>query len=81
MTVLVENILVLFLVAAAAVYTIVRLRRVGAGQSKCVCGSEVCAPATGPCDGGVEGAAATSDSSPEQVSPSCNQGCRGCGKS
>ena len=42
---MIENILVLLFVAAAAVYTVVHLRRVAAGQSQCVCGSKTCGAA------------------------------------
>ncbi len=75
---MIENILVLLFVAAAAVYTVVRLRRVAAGQSQCVCGSKTCGAAQKPC--GTKGADSTgagSDGLP-LLPPSCHQG--GCGK-
>lgn len=49
-----QDIIVLVLVAAAAVYTVVRLRRLAAGETKCACGSKSCSPAT-PCGGGPSG--------------------------
>jgi len=70
-----EDILVLSFVAAAAVYMVVRLRRVAAGRSKCVCGSNSCGPASAPC-----GRAADADVAGglPVISPQCNQG--GCGR-
>ena len=73
-----ENIVVLLLVAAAAVYTVMRLRRVAAGQSKCVCGSNACGPASAPCGGSVRGGAASGGL--PLIPPSCNEGGCGCGK-
>jgi len=82
MTPMIEDILVLLFVGAAAVYTVVRLRRVAAGQSNCVCGSKACTSAAGPCECSVKDAAATGqDSELPLVPPACNQGCGGCGKS
>ena len=48
MTPMTQNIVVLLFVAAAAVYAVVRLRRVAAGQTKCVCGSKTCGSAAAP---------------------------------
>ncbi len=79
MTPMTENIIVLLLVAAAAVYTVVRLRRVAAGESKCVCGSKSCGPTAAPCGSGSKDAN-TSGGLP-LITPSCNQGCGGCEKS
>jgi hypothetical protein len=72
-----ENILVLLLVAAAAVYTVVRLRRVAAGESKCICGSKSCGPVAATC-GSKD---ADKSGGLPLITPSCNQGCGGCGKS
>jgi hypothetical protein len=80
MTPMIENILVLLFVAAAAVYAVARLRRVAAGQSKCVCGSKACGPGSGPCGSSVQDASAAGgpDGGLPLIPPSCNQG--GCGK-
>jgi hypothetical protein len=77
---MIENIVVLLLVAAAAVYTVVRLRRVAAGQSKCVCGSKACGSASAPCGGSLKDGVAGGDSSGglPLLPPSCTQG--GCGR-
>ncbi|MGO9115704.1 MAG: hypothetical protein ACLP9L_41385 [Thermoguttaceae bacterium] len=79
---MIENVVVLLLVAAAAAYMVVRLRRVAAGQSKCVCGSKACGPASAPCGGSGKSGAATDDPSGglPLLPPSCNQGGCGCGK-
>ena len=82
MTPMIQNIIVLFLVAAAAVYTVVRLRRVAAGESKCVCGSKACGPASPPCGSSAKDAATRRPNGGlPLIPPSCNQGCGGCGKS
>ncbi len=82
---MIQDILVLLLVAAAAVYTVVRLRRVAGGQNKCACGSKACGPASGPCGGSVTGAGASGQTGTNGglplLPPSCNQGGCGCGKS
>ena len=57
----IQDFLVLLFVAVAIVYTIVRLRRVAAGQSKCVCGSKACNTALRPCESSTKNAAATGD--------------------
>jgi hypothetical protein len=79
MTPTIENIVVLLFVAAAAVYMVVRLRRVAAGKSKCVCGSNNCGSASAPCGGNGKGTAASGGL--PVLPPSCNQGGCGCGKS
>jgi hypothetical protein len=85
MTSIIENVVVLLLVATAAVYTVVRLRRVAAGESKCVCGSKGCGSAAAGGgrvqDATVRGDPGSPNGSLPVLSPSCNQGCRGCEKS
>ncbi|MGA2255213.1 MAG: hypothetical protein ABSG53_11165 [Thermoguttaceae bacterium] len=83
MTLTLENIVVLLFVAAAAVYMVVRLRRVAAGQNKCVCGSKACGSASPPCGSSFKGAAASGEPSGglPLIPPACNQGGCGCGKS
>ena len=49
---MVENFIVLALVAAAGAYTIFRLRSLAAGESKCACGTKSCGAATPSCGGG-----------------------------
>jgi hypothetical protein len=72
---MIENIVVLLLVAAAAVYTVVRLCRVAAGRNKCVCGSNSCSPTSMPCCGGNKSGQTNADL---PILPSaCDQ--RGCG--
>ncbi len=77
---MIEDMVVLLLVAAAAVYTVVRLRRVAAGQSKCVCGSKGCGAASTPCGAGLKGGAGVdvAGGGLPMLPPSCGQG--GCGK-
>lgn len=77
MTPTIQDILVLLCVAVAAVYMVLRLRRVGTGQSKCACGTKACGAAAAPC-GGVKGPVATGGL--PVVSPPCNQGGCGCEK-
>ena len=83
MTITLENALVLLFVAAAAVYMVLRLRRVAAGQSQCVCGSKACGSASPPCGSGSRGDSATGTSlgGLPVIPPPCNQGGRGCDKS
>jgi hypothetical protein len=49
---MIQNIIVLLLVALAAVYTVVRLRRLAAGESKCACGTTSCSAASQSCGSG-----------------------------
>ena len=77
MTPTIENIVVLLLVAAAAVYMVVRLRRVAAGQSKCVCGSNSCGPGASPCGSTAKDAAVNGGASGGL--PVIASGCNGCG--
>jgi hypothetical protein len=76
MTPAVENILVWLLVVAATVYMAVRLRRMAAGKSNCVCGSDTCDPASVACNSSIKGEAASGGL--PLLPPSCSQ--RGCGK-
>ena len=69
MTPMIQDSIVLLLVAAAAVYMVVRLRRLAAGQSKCACGSKSCGKVSPP-NGGLP-----------VLPPSCNQDGCGCEKS
>ena len=80
---MIQNVVVLLLVAAAAVYTVVRLRRVAAGESKCVCGSKACGAASAACGNSAQGAAASGNPGGglPLLPPSCNQGGCGSGKS
>lgn len=73
---MIQDIFVLLLVAAAAVYMIVRLRRMAAGQNQCACGSRACDPASLPCGGKVQGPVVSGGL--PLLPPACNQ--RGCGK-
>ena len=78
MTLTLENVVVLLFVAAAAVYMVVRLRRVAAGQSKCVCGSKACGSASPPCGSSVKGAGTSCEPSGglPVIPPACKQGGR-----
>jgi hypothetical protein len=80
MTLTLENTLVLLFVAAAAVYMVVRLRRVAAGQNKCVCGSNACGSAAPSCGSSAKGESPTGNpcGGLPVIPPSCNQG--GCGR-
>ncbi len=74
---MVENVIVLVMVAAAGVYTVVCLRRLAAGESKCACGTKSCGSATKSC--GTCSAAPNSEAGGLHVlSPPRGQS--GCGK-
>jgi len=83
MTPTLENILVLLFVAAAAVYMVVRLRRVAAGQNRCVCGSKSCGSTSTPSGCSLKGTGASGDTRGglPLLPPACNQGDGGRGKS
>jgi hypothetical protein len=49
---MIQNIIVLLLVLAAAVYTVTWLRRLSTGESKCACGSNCCGSKSKSCDSG-----------------------------
>jgi hypothetical protein len=51
---MIQNLIVLLLVAAAVVYMVVRLRQMAGGESKCGCGSQSCG--TAPSCGGATNA-------------------------
>ena len=68
MTPALDNILALLLVAAAAIYMLVCLRRAAAGQSACDCGSKACASPP-----------SSSEGLP-LLPAQCTQGCPGCDK-
>jgi hypothetical protein len=74
-----QDIVVLLFVAAAAVYMVVRLRRMAMGQSKCACGTKSCG-ATAPCASAAQCTAANSAAGEglPLLPPACGQG--GCGK-
>ena len=75
---MIQNIIVLLLVAVAAVYTVVRLRRLAAGESKCACGTNSCSAASKSCGSGR--CNLTSNNEPGSlpvIGSSCGQG--GCG--
>ena len=76
MTITLENIVVLIFVALAAIYMVLRLRRVAAGRSQCVCGSKACASASQPCGGNAS--ADAPDCGLPVIPSSCSQG--GCEK-
>jgi hypothetical protein len=80
MTPSVQDCLVLLFVAAAAVYMVVRLRRVAAGQSKCACGTKACGAGSPPCGSGLKADSANGGPAGglPLISPACGQG--GCGK-
>ncbi len=76
---MIDNIIVFLVVASAAVYAVVRLRRVAAGESKCVCGSNSCASSSRSCGSGGCGIASGGDARGLPViAPPCNHG--DCGK-
>jgi hypothetical protein len=74
-----QDSLVLLIVAGAAVYMVLRLRRVAAGQSKCACGTKSCGAAANSCGGAPQTAAAGRNELP-MLPPSCGQGGCGCSK-
>ncbi len=77
---MIQNIIVLLLVAVAAVYMVVRLRRLAAGESKCACGTNSCSSASKSCGSGQCNLTANSEPGGLPVIGSnCGQG--GCGKS
>ena len=82
MTLTLENIVVLMFVAAAAVYMVARLRRVAAGQSKCVCGTKTCGLSSTPSGCSAKGTTAGSQPSSglPLIPPACNRGDGECGK-
>ncbi len=75
---MIQDIIVLLLVAVAAVYTVVRLRRLAAGESKCACGTTSCSTASESCGSGQCNLAAKNETGGLPViGSSCGQG--GCG--
>jgi hypothetical protein len=77
---MIQNIIVLVLVALAAVYMVVRLRRLAAGESKCACGTTSCSAASQSCANGQCNLVSNKEAGGLPViGPSCGQG--GCGKS
>jgi hypothetical protein len=74
---MVENVIVLMLVATAGAYTVVRLRRLAAGESKCACGTKSCGSASPSC--GTCSAAPSSEAGGLHVLNS-PRGQGGCGK-
>ena len=50
---MIQNIIVLLLVAAAAVYTVIWLRRLSTGETKCACGSNCCDTKSKSCSSGT----------------------------
>ncbi len=72
-----QDILVLIVVAMAAVYMLVRLRRMATGKNQCACGSKACGPSKAPCGGAVKG---MGPGSLPLLPPTCNQGGSGCPK-
>ena len=76
---MIQDTIVLVLVAVAAVYTVMRLRRLAAGESKCACGTTSCSAASKSCASGQCNLVANNEAGGLPViGPSCNQG--GCGK-
>jgi hypothetical protein len=76
---MIQNIIVLMLVAVAAVYTVVRLRRLAAGESKCACGTNSCGAAAPSCANGQCNLTSSNQAGGLPViGQSCSQG--GCGK-
>lgn len=76
---MVENVIVLVLVAAAGMYTVVCLRRLAAGESKCACGTKSCGSASPSCGSGNCAVVSNSEAGGLHVlNPPCGQG--GCGK-
>ena len=77
---MIENSIVFLVVISAAVYTVVRLRRVAGGESKCVCGSNSCGSSSRSCNTGSCGIASDvgNASGLPVISPPCNHG--DCGK-
>ena len=76
---MIQNIIVLVLVALAAVYMVVRIRRLAAGESKCACGTTSCSAASESCGSGQCHLVSSNEAGGLPViGPSCNQG--GCGK-
>ena len=76
---MVQDIVVLLVVAAAAAYTILRLYRMAAGRSQCACGSKACGSRSAPCGVALKGATAIGESGGASgglplLPPSCNQG-------
>jgi hypothetical protein len=78
MSTMIENLIVLLLVAAAAIYTVVRLCRLGTGKSKCACGTDSCGAASASCGDCPAAASSGNDASGLPIIPPCGQG--GCGK-
>ena len=78
---MIQDIIVLFFVAAAVVYTVVRLRRLAAGESKCACGTTSCGAASPSCGSGQCNLVPNNEPGRLPViGPSCGQGgCGGCG--
>jgi hypothetical protein len=75
---MIQNIIVLLLVAVAAVYTVVRLRRLAAGESKCACGTTSCGAASPSCGSGQCNLVSSNEPGGLPViGASCGQG--GCG--
>jgi hypothetical protein len=74
-----QDTFVLLFVAAAAVYMVLRLRRVASGQSKCACGTKSCGAAA-PCARAAQRTAANGGAGEglPLLPPACGQG--GCGK-
>jgi hypothetical protein len=73
---MIQNIIVLVLVALAAVYMVVRLRRLAAGESKCACGTTSCSAASESCAGGQCNLVANGESSSglPVIGPACGKG-------
>jgi len=72
---MIQNIIVLLLVAAAAIYTVVRLRRLAAGESKCACGTTSCGAASSSCGNGQCNLVSNNEQGGLPIiSPPCGQG-------